>query len=74
MPSAARPASYGKAILVRCDCKSPDSIIAYVRERLATYPPPLPPIGPAEWRNAALNDEISHNQREAMCPQSPQGK
>lgn len=23
--------------------------------------------------NAALNDQISHNQREAMCPQSPQG-
>lgn len=59
---------------MRFDAKDPDSIIAYVRERLATYPPPLPPIGPAAWRNAAFNDQISHNQREAMRPQSPQGK
>lgn len=59
---------------MRCDGKAPDTIIAYVRKRLATYPPPLPPIGPAAKRIAALNDQISHNQREAMCPQSPLGK
>lgn len=61
---------------MRFDATDPDSIIAYIRERLATYPSPLPPVGPAEWRENidALNDQISHNQREATRPQSSQGK
>jgi hypothetical protein len=58
---------------MRFDAKDPDSIIAYVRERLATYPPPLPAIGPAAWNALALDDQISNNRREALCPHTPQG-
>lgn len=43
-----------------------DQFVAYIRERLATYPSPSPPIGPAAW--AALYDLNPHNPCEATRP------